>query len=122
MYRFGVSSGLKARGTSIRRIDNALFDRVVELLRATFRAGLLYRLTAAIAGEGLDVTSARIETKRSNFKAPAGGLLAIESRIQMPNVTGDEALGYWPAFWALGSPYRGNWWNWAYKIYLKPCQ
>ena len=57
-------------------------------------------------------TSARIETKRSNFKAPAGGLLAIESRIQMPNVTGDEALGYWPAFWALGSPYRGNWWNW----------
>lgn len=30
----------------------------------------------------------------------------------MPNVTGDEALGYWPAFWALGSPYPGNWWNW----------
>ena len=26
------------------------------------RAGLLYRLTAAISGEGLDVTSARIET------------------------------------------------------------
>jgi len=57
-------------------------------------------------------TSARIETKRSNFKPAAGGVLAIESRIQMPNVTGDKALGYWPAFWALGSPYRGNWWNW----------
>ena len=57
-------------------------------------------------------TSARIETKRSNFKPAAGGVLAIESRIQMPNVTGDAALGYWPAFWALGSPYRGNWWNW----------
>src|SRR5690606_34964961 len=27
-------------------------------------------------------------------------------------VTGDAALGYWPAFWALGSPYRGNYWNW----------
>jgi beta-glucanase (GH16 family) len=39
-------------------------------------------------------------------------VLAIESRIQMPNVTGDAALGYWPAFWALGSPYRGNYWNW----------
>jgi [protein-PII] uridylyltransferase len=31
-------------------------------VRATDRAGLLYRLTAAIAAEGLDVTSARIET------------------------------------------------------------
>jgi beta-glucanase (GH16 family) len=59
-----------------------------------------------------DWTSARIETQRSNFKPPAGGVLAIESRIQMPNVTGDAALGYWPAFWALGSPYRGNYWNW----------
>ena len=57
-------------------------------------------------------TSARIETKRADFKAPSGGVLAIESRIQMPNVTGDAALGYWPAFWALGNPYRGNWWNW----------
>jgi [protein-PII] uridylyltransferase len=34
---------------------------IVEV-RATDRAGLLYRLTAAITGEGLDVTSARIET------------------------------------------------------------
>lgn len=57
-------------------------------------------------------TSARIETQRSNFKPPAGGVLAMESRIQMPNVTGNAALGYWPAFWALGSPYRGNYWNW----------
>ncbi|MEU6206940.1 carbohydrate-binding protein [Micromonospora musae] len=57
-------------------------------------------------------TSARIETVRSNFKAPAGGVLAIEGRIQMPNVTGAPALGYWPAFWALGAPYRGNYQNW----------
>ncbi|MGW7685932.1 glycoside hydrolase family 16 protein [Kribbella sp. NPDC054772] len=57
-------------------------------------------------------TSARIESQRSNFKPPSGGVLAIESRIQMPNVTGDAALGYWPAFWALGAPYRGNYWNW----------
>jgi [protein-PII] uridylyltransferase len=34
---------------------------IVEV-RAADRAGLLYRLTAAISGEGLDVTSARIET------------------------------------------------------------
>ncbi|MFC0503192.1 carbohydrate-binding protein [Micromonospora costi] len=57
-------------------------------------------------------TSARIETVRSNFKPPSGGVLAIEGRIQMPNVTGASALGYWPAFWALGAPYRGNYQNW----------
>ncbi|MFG3707429.1 carbohydrate-binding protein [Micromonospora sp. NPDC047670] len=57
-------------------------------------------------------TSARIETVRSNFKPAAGGVLAIEGRIQMPNVTGAQAAGYWPAFWALGSPYRGNYQNW----------
>jgi beta-glucanase (GH16 family) len=57
-------------------------------------------------------TSARIETQRSDFKAPDGGILRIEARIQMPNVTGAQAEGYWPAFWALGSPYRGNYWNW----------
>ena len=34
---------------------------IVEV-RAADRAGLLYRLTAALSGEGLDVTSARIET------------------------------------------------------------
>ncbi len=57
-------------------------------------------------------TSARIETKRTNFKPPSGGVLRIEGRIAMPNVTGSSAMGYWPAFWALGSPYRGNYWNW----------
>ena len=57
-------------------------------------------------------TSARIETQRTDFKPPTGGVMRIEARIQMPNVTGDAALGYWPAFWALGSPYRGNHWNW----------
>lgn len=30
----------------------------------------------------------------------------------MPNVTGAAAKGYWPAFWMLGAPYRGNYWNW----------
>jgi hypothetical protein len=62
--------------------------------------------------DGNTWTSARIETQRSNFKAPAGGTLAIEGRIQMPNITGNAALGYWPAFWALGAPYRGNYQNW----------
>ncbi|MFD5636344.1 glycoside hydrolase family 16 protein [Streptomyces sp. NPDC127077] len=57
-------------------------------------------------------TSGRIETKRTDFEPPAGGKLRIESRLQMPNVTGAAAKGYWPAFWALGAPYRGNYQNW----------
>lgn len=62
--------------------------------------------------DGNSWTSARIETQRTNFKPPSGGLLAIEGRIRMPNITGNAALGYWPAFWALGAPYRGNYQNW----------
>ncbi|MFD6495869.1 glycoside hydrolase family 16 protein [Streptomyces sp. NPDC060188] len=57
-------------------------------------------------------TSGRIETKRTDFQPPAGGKLRVESRLQMPNVTGAAAKGYWPAFWALGAPYRGNYQNW----------
>jgi hypothetical protein len=57
-------------------------------------------------------TSGRIETVRTDFQPPAGGKLRVEGRIQMPNVTGTAAEGYWPAFWALGSPYRGNYQNW----------
>jgi beta-glucanase (GH16 family) len=57
-------------------------------------------------------TSSRIETQRTDFKAPAGGVLRIEGRIQMPNVTGASASGYWPAFWALGAPYRNDRYSW----------
>ncbi|MGW2524716.1 glycoside hydrolase family 16 protein [Streptomyces sp. NPDC001617] len=57
-------------------------------------------------------TSGRIETQRTDFQPPAGGKLRVEARIQMPNVTGDAAAGYWPAFWMLGAPYRGNYQNW----------
>jgi hypothetical protein len=56
-------------------------------------------------------TSARLETQQDSFTAAPGQVLHIESRIQMPNVTGDGALGYWPAFWALGRSFRQtmNW-------------
>lgn len=57
-------------------------------------------------------TSGRIETTRTDFQPPAGGKLRVEARIQMPNVTGAAAKGYWPAFWMLGAPYRGNYQNW----------
>ncbi|MEU9986625.1 glycoside hydrolase family 16 protein [Streptomyces sp. NPDC048045] len=57
-------------------------------------------------------TSGRIETTRTDFQPPAGGKLRVQARIQMPNVTGAAAKGYWPAFWMLGAPFRGNYWNW----------
>jgi hypothetical protein len=69
------------------------------------------KITALRDGSG-NWTSARIESQQANFKPPSGGKMAIEGRIQMPDVTGGGAVGYWPAFWALGSPYRGNYWNW----------
>ncbi|MED7926345.1 glycoside hydrolase family 16 protein [Nonomuraea sp. LP-02] len=69
------------------------------------------RITPLRSSSG-EWTSARIETRRADFKPADGRILRIESRLQMPNVTGDAALGYWPAFWALGAPYRGNYWNW----------
>ncbi|MET8522823.1 glycoside hydrolase family 16 protein [Nocardioides sp. NPDC004968] len=57
-------------------------------------------------------TSGRIETTRTDFQPPSGGVLRVEGRIQMPNITGAAAQGIWPAFWMLGEPFRGNYWNW----------
>ncbi len=54
-------------------------------------------------------TSARIESTRDDFQAPAGGKLEMTAEIEQPNPA--NGLGYWPAFWALGSPMRagGGW-------------
>jgi hypothetical protein len=57
-------------------------------------------------------TSARIETVRADFQPPVSGIMAVEARIQLPNVNSTNGLGYWPAFWMLGAPYRGNYQNW----------
>ena len=66
-----------------------------------------------LRGSGMpEWTSGRIETQRADFQPPTGGALAIEASIQQPNVSGDAAAGYWPAFWSIGAPYRGNYQNW----------
>lgn len=57
-------------------------------------------------------TSGRIETQRTDFRPPSGGMMAVEASLQQPNVTGAAAAGYWPAFWMLGAPFRGNFNNW----------
>jgi beta-glucanase (GH16 family) len=56
--------------------------------------------------------SARIETQRSDFRPPEGGVLRAEARIRLPAVTGKAALGYWPAFWMLGSGIRDDTSKW----------
>ena len=59
-------------------------------------------------------TSARIETQRSDFVAAPGGKLLIESRIKVGGAPEAQSQGIWPAFWALGSEFRGNYTNWPY--------
>jgi hypothetical protein len=54
-------------------------------------------------------TSGRIESTRDDFEAPPGGEMEMTASIEQPNPS--DGLGYWPAFWALGSPGRtgGTW-------------
>jgi hypothetical protein len=58
---------------------------------------------------GTTWTSARLESTRDDFQAPPGGKMEMTASIQQPNPA--TGLGYWPAFWALGSPMRagGGW-------------
>ena len=67
-------------------------------------------ITPRVDGGGW--TSGRVETRRADFAAPEGGVLRVEGRMRMPDVGGDSALGYWPAFWGLGGAFRGDYWNW----------
>ena len=54
-------------------------------------------------------TSGRIESQRSDFSAPAGGMMQISASIEQPNP--QFGIGYWPAFWTLGAGDRtgGTW-------------
>lgn len=56
-----------------------------------------------------DWTSARIESQRSDFVCADGGRMRIQASLSLPNVA-NNGIGYWPAFWTLGSAYRGNYW------------
>jgi beta-glucanase (GH16 family) len=68
-------------------------------------------ITAVRDGSG-NWTSGRLETQRNDFAPPSGGVLRVAARLQQPNVSGAAAAGYWPAFWMLGGPFRGNFTNW----------
>ena len=53
-------------------------------------------------------TSGRIETKRTDFVCKPGRKMRIQASLNLPNVGSKGSAGYWPAFWSLGSAYRGN--------------
>jgi beta-glucanase (GH16 family) len=57
-------------------------------------------------------TSGRIETVRSDFQAVPGGAMAVELRLQQPNLNATNGAGYWPAAWMLGAQFRGRYTNW----------
>ncbi|KAK7723494.1 hypothetical protein SLS63_008788 [Diaporthe eres] len=56
-------------------------------------------------------TSARVETQRTDFACAAGGKLRIVGSLSLPPL-GENGIGYWPAFWALGGQFRGKYQNW----------
>jgi beta-glucanase (GH16 family) len=60
----------------------------------------------AIRDGGGNWTSSRLETRRTDFAAPAGGKMVVEASLQQPNVSGAGGAGYWPAFWMLGAAAR----------------
>src|SRR6187549_217321 len=58
-------------------------------------------------------TSGRVETTSDHdFACLAGQKLRIEGKIKLGNAPEGAQQGIWPAFWSLGSKYRGNYNNW----------
>lgn len=77
-----------------------------------YQDGAGHLVIKAIKAKNQSWTSGRIETQQTDFQPSATGLMAVEASIQLPNLTGKAAGGYWPAFWMLGAPFRGNYLNW----------
>lgn len=58
-------------------------------------------------------TSSRIEsTAAHDFACPAGGKLRIEASIKLGNDPVSRQMGIWPAFWTMGSEFRGQYDKW----------
>lgn len=70
-------------------------------------------LTIVPRNENGTWTSARIETTAAHdFSCPEGGKLLVEARIKLGHNPAVTQAGIWPAFWLLGSAYRGVYTNW----------
>jgi len=63
-------------------------------------------LNVTAVKSGSSWTSGRIETTADNFAAPAGGEMEVSASIKQPSPS--TGVGYWPAFWMLGSGFRSS--------------
>lgn len=93
----GTGFDMGAVQQATNSVKNAYLDGKGDLVLQAFR------------GSNGTWQSARLESTRSDFKAPAGGALQMTASIKLPSVA--NGLGYWPAFAALGAPKRtgGQW-------------
>ncbi|SPN99594.1 related to endo-1,3-beta-glucanase [Cephalotrichum gorgonifer] len=58
-------------------------------------------------------SSSRIEGRPENdWACPPGGRLRVEASLKLGADAEAVQAGIWPAFWALGSTYRGDYNNW----------
>jgi len=70
-------------------------------------------ITPLKLGIGGGWTSARVETRPGqDFACLPGQKLRMEAKLRLGAAPAAQQLGIWPAFWALGSAYRGNYQNW----------
>ena len=100
LYEVGSGYGTGEIETTTNSLSNVSLDGAGHL-----------KITALRDGAGA-WTSGRIKTSRSDFAANAGELVKLSAMLQQPNVpNGAGGMGYWPAFWALGSPFLtgGTW-------------
>lgn len=96
-YSVGTGFNMGAVDHTTTSIKNAYIDGSGHLVLKAFR-------TSSGTWQ-----SARLESTRDDFKAPAGGELEMTASMKLPSPS--NGLGYWPAFAALGSPMRtgGTW-------------
>ena len=92
-YDIGTDSGSQDINRNTSSASNAYLD------------GNGHLVLKAINSAG-SWTSARIESTRDDFQAPRGGELEMTASIKQPDPA--HPMGYWPAFWALGSPVRAG--------------
>jgi beta-glucanase (GH16 family) len=102
-WRFATGHGYPggAANWGTGEIENMTSSRTNSALTGDGRL----RITPVRDGAG-NWTSARLETNRTDFAAPAGGKLKVDAVLQQPNVSGAAAAGYWSAFWMLGAAAR----------------
>ena len=92
-YDIGIDSGNEEINDNTSSTSNVYLD------------GKGHLVLKAINSRG-SWTSARIESTREDFQAPSGGELEITASIEQPDPA--HGMGYWPGFWALGSPARAG--------------